>query len=282
VAKCRKLQSAPYWDSACKRLFLDVISQLNKMPGDFPPPRANSVLNHVSPFQPDPQISDHARGKTTLAIRVLIADELEVMRRGLCTVVQTRPDWKVCAEAGDGREALEQSDRLKPDIAILDIGLPLMDGIETARQIVKASPGTKILILTSDYSDDVVREALKAGAHGLLLKADAVRDLGYAIDALLQGQTYLSSKIEARVLARSLNRRPDQNASPESHLTPREREVVRLLVDGKSAKEVAAALGLSVKTVETHRSNVMRKLQIHSVSELVLYAVRTNIIRAAS
>jgi DNA-binding NarL/FixJ family response regulator len=134
-----------------------------------------------------------------------------------------------------------------------------------------------------DYSDHVIREVLKAGARGLLLKADAASDLAPAIDALLQNKTYLSSKVAAIVLDRSLNRdRPAATTSTTDHLTPREREVVQLLSNGKTAKEVAMSLGLSVKTVESHRSNVMRKLQIHSVSELVLYAVRNNIIRAVS
>lgn len=217
-----------------------------------------------------------------MAIRILISDDLEVVRRGLCAVLQARQDWEVCGEAGDGRSALHQAQKLKPDIAILDVALPNLDGVETTRQILKANPQTKVLILTLDYSDHLIREVLKAGARGLLLKADAVSDLAPAIDALLQDKTYLSSKIGEIVLDRSLHRsRPSQTTSPEDHLTPREREVVQLLVDGKTAKEVAAALKLSVKTVETHRSNVMRKLQIHSVSELVLYAVRNNIICAA-
>jgi len=196
-------------------------------------------------------------------------------------VLQLRPEWEVCGEAGDGGQALRQAQKLRPDIAILDIGLANLDTVEATRQILKASPQTKVLILTLDYSDHVTREVWRAGARGLLLKADAACDLAAAIDALLQNNTYLSSKIADIVLDRSLNRsRTVQTTSPDDHLTPREREVVQLLVDGKTAKEVAASLGLSVKTVETHRSNVMRKLQIHSVSELVLYAVRNNIICA--
>jgi len=216
-----------------------------------------------------------------LAIRILIADELEVVRRGLRAVLQSRPEWEICCETGDGFQAVSQAQTLKPDIAILDVGLPSINAVEATRQILRTSPQTQVLILSMDYSDNLTREILKAGARGLLLKADAACDLTAAIDALLQNQTYLSSKIADIVLDRSLNRnRAAQIALHEDHLTPREREVVQLLADGKTAKEVAANLGLSVKTVETHRSNVMRKLQIHSVSELVLYAVRNNIIRA--
>jgi DNA-binding NarL/FixJ family response regulator len=222
-------------------------------------------------------------GKIPLAIRILIADDLEVVRRGLQAVLQVRPGWEVCGEAGDGIQALRQAQKLKPDIAILDIELPNLDTVEVTRQILEASPQTKVLILALDYSDHVIREGLKAGARGLLLKADAARDLASAIEALLQNKTYVSSKIAAIGLDRSLNRsRIAQTISPADYLTPREREIVELLTDGKTAKEVAATLELSVKTVETHRSNVMRKLQIHSVSELVLYAVRHNIIRAAA
>jgi DNA-binding NarL/FixJ family response regulator len=217
-----------------------------------------------------------------LTIRILIAHDLEVVRRGLCAVLQVRPEWEVCGEAEDGGQALRQAQRLKPDIAIIDSVLPNLDGVEATRQVLRASPQTKVLILTLDYSDHLIREVLKAGARGFLLTADAVRDLEAAIDTLLQNKTYLSSRLAAIVLDRSVkSSRIDQNTLTEDRLTPRERQVVQLLADGKTAKEVAANLGLSVKTVETHRSNVMRKLQIHSVSELVLYAVRNNIICAA-
>jgi DNA-binding NarL/FixJ family response regulator len=198
-------------------------------------------------------------------------------------VLQARPEWEVCGEAADGRQALERAEKLNPDVVILDVGLSNLDGVEATRQILKAIPRTKVLVLTSDYSDQVIREVLRAGARGLLLKADAVLDLVPAIDALLQDKTYLSSKVADIVLNGSLNRaRTIHTTSTEDHLTPREREVVQLLANGKTAKEVAASLGLSVKTVEAHRSNVMRKLQIHSVSELVVYAIRNNIIRVAS
>ena len=203
------------------------------------------------------------------------------MRHGLRAVLQVRPEWEVCGEAGSGRQAVEQAQKLKPDLAILDIGLPDLDGVEATRQMLKVRPRTKVLILTLDVSDHVIREAVKAGARGLLLKSDAARELAPAIDALLKDRTYLSSKAAAIVLDRSRNRgRTSQITVAGNHLTPREREVVQLLADGKTAKEVATSLGLSVKTIETHRSNVMRKLQIHSVSELVLYAARNNIIRA--
>ncbi len=218
-----------------------------------------------------------------MGMRILIADDLEVVRLGLRTVLQERHDWKVCGEAGDGHQAFAEAQRLKPDVAIIDMGLSELNGVDVTRRILMASPQTKVLILTLDYSDHVIREVLKAGARGLLLKHYAVSDLMPAIDSLLQNKTYLSSKVAAIVLDQSLHRnRMPQTSLTRDNLTPREREVVQLLANGKTAKEVAVILGLSVKTVETHRSNVMRKLQIHSLSELVLFAVRNDIIREAS
>lgn len=216
-----------------------------------------------------------------MAFRIMVADDHEVVRRGLCALLQAQPDWEVCAEAGDGREAVDKAQKLKPDVLILDIGMPSLNGLEATRQILKSNPQTKILILTLHDSDQVVREVLNAGARGFLLKSDAARDLVAAVEALRREKTYFTSKVAAMVLEGYL-----KNGSPgavpippaRGRLTPREREIVQLLAEGKSTKEVAVALGLSVKTAETHRSNIMRKLELHSVSDLVLYAVRNNIV----
>jgi DNA-binding NarL/FixJ family response regulator len=217
-----------------------------------------------------------------MAFRILVADDHEVVRRGLCALLQAQPDWEVCGEAGDGREALDKTQKLKPDVVILDIGMPSLNGLEATRQILKAMPQTKVLILTLHDSDQVVREVLNAGARGFLLKSDAARDLVAAVEALRRNKTYFTSKVAAMVLEGYLkNGTPaGQVAAPQTRhrLTPREREIVQLLAEGKSTKEVAVALGLSVKTAETHRSNIMRKLELHSVSDLVLYAVRNNIV----
>jgi DNA-binding NarL/FixJ family response regulator len=213
-------------------------------------------------------------------LRILVADDHEVVRRGLCALLRSQPEWEVCGEANDGREAVERALTLKPDVAILDIGMPNLNGLEATRQILKADPRVKVLILTLHDSDRVVQEALNAGARGFLLKTDAARDLVAAVDALRKDKTYFTPKVAALVLDGYL--RPERGAGPEppvrSRLTPREREVVQLLAEGKSSKEVAVVLGLSVKTAETHRSNIMRKLRLHSVSDLVLYAVRNNIV----
>jgi len=218
----------------------------------------------------------------SMAFRILVADDHEVVRRGLCALLQGQPDWEVCGEAGDGREALEKTQKLKPDVVILDIGMPSLNGLEATRQILKTMPHTKVLILTLHDSDQVVREVLNAGARGFLLKSDAARDLVAAVEALRRDKTYFTSKVAAMVLEGYLkNGTPGaQPAAPQTRnrLTPREREIVQLLAEGKSTKEVAVALGLSVKTAETHRSNIMRKLELHSVSDLVLYAVRNNIV----
>ncbi len=215
-----------------------------------------------------------------MPFRILLADDHEVVRRGLCALLQAQPDWQICGEAGDGREAVQKALDLKPDVVILDIGMPSLNGLEATRQILKANPSTRILILTLHDSDQVVREVLNAGARGFLLKSDAARDLVAAVEALRRDKTYFTSKVAAMVLEGFLQQ--DGAAGPvkptRNRLTPREREIVQLLAEGKSTKEVAVALGLSVKTAETHRSNIMRKLELHSVSDLVLYAVRNNIV----
>jgi DNA-binding NarL/FixJ family response regulator len=217
-----------------------------------------------------------------MAFRILVADDHEVVRRGLCALLQAQPDWEICGEAGDGRDALEKTQKLKPDVVILDIGMPSLNGLEATRQILKVMPQTKVLILTLHDSDQVVREVLNAGARGFLLKSDAARDLVAAVEALRRDKTYFTSKVAAMVLEGYLKNGTAgaQAAAPQTRnrLTPREREIVQLLAEGKSTKEVAVALGLSVKTAETHRSNIMRKLELHSVSDLVLYAVRNNIV----
>jgi DNA-binding NarL/FixJ family response regulator len=212
----------------------------------------------------------------------MVADDHEVVRRGLCSLLQSQPDWEICGEANDGREAVEKAQELKPDIVVLDIGMPNLSGLEATRQILKATPQTKVLILTLHDSDQVVTEVLSAGARGFLLKSDAARDLVVAVDALKRGKTYFTSKVAAMVLEGYLKGGTlAPTPSGRDRLTPREREIVQLLAEGNSTKQVAGMLGVSVKTAETHRSNVMRKLQLHSVSELVLYAVRNNLVHVS-
>src|SRR5580704_9064066 len=209
--------------------------------------------------------------------RILIADDHEVVRRGIRALLEHRPGWEVCGEAGDGREAVEKTRELKPDLVLLDIGMPNLNGIDAARQILANFPATHILILTMHYSKQVVHEILAAGARGFLLKSDAGRDLVTAVEAVQNQGTFFTSQVTEIVVRGYLN--PDQKEAPprRSRLTPREREVLQLLAEGKTSKEVAVALNLSVKTAETHRTNIMRKLDLHSVADLTLYALRSGI-----
>jgi len=211
-----------------------------------------------------------------------VADDHEVVRRGVVAMLSAHPGWQVCGEAVDGRDAVEKATQLNPDIVILDIGMPNLNGLEAARQIYRHNPRHRILILTITDTEQVVVEVLKAGATGYLLKSDAGRDLIAAVETLQRNSTFFNSRVGQMVLSGFLNGRepgvPADNATGPS-LTSREREIVQMLAEGKSSKEVAVALNLSVKTAETHRSNIMRKLGLHSVSALVLFAIRNNIVQ---
>jgi DNA-binding NarL/FixJ family response regulator len=221
-------------------------------------------------------------------LRILIADDHEVARQGIRALLEAHPGWEVCAEAKDGREAVELAATVNPALILLDIGMPNLNGLEAARQILASSPEVPILILTMLDTDQVVREVLRAGARGFLLKSDAGRDLVAAVEALQLRRTFFTTRVSQMVLDGFLDRE-----SPDSHeegsekkqdgaatvLTGREREVIQLLAEGKTSKEVAVALHLSVKTAETHRTNLMRKLGLHSVADLTLYAVRNGIVQ---
>ena len=178
------------------------------------------------------------------------------------------------AEASNGREAVEKAKRLKPDVAVLDIGMPSLNGLEAARQMLKNDPHIKIVILTMHDSENLIREVLKVGVRGYVAKTDAIRDLVTAINAVRSGVTFFTAKVAEVVLDGYL----DKNGATNIRLTPRQREIVQLLAEGRSSKEIAVTLGLSVKTAETHRANIMKRLNCHSVSEIVRYAVRNNII----
>ncbi len=212
-------------------------------------------------------------------LRILIADDHEVARQGIRALLESHPGWEVCAEAKDGREAVELATNSKPDIVLLDIGMPNLNGLDAARQILATSPTIRILILTMHDAEQVVREVLAAGARGFVLKSDAARDLVAAVDALQHRRTFFTTRVTQMVLNGYLHQEKETQPSTKAVLTPREREVIQLLAEGKTSKEVAVALKLSVKTAETHRTNLMRKLDLHSVADLTLYAIRNGIVQ---
>jgi len=209
-------------------------------------------------------------------LRILIADDHAVVRTGLRTLLDSRVGWQVCAEAIDGRNAVEKAAKYKPDVAVLDIGMPLLNGVEATRRIRKASPHTQVLILTMHESDELVQQVVEAGARGYILKDDADRVLLAAVDAIRQNKPYFSVRTSLAVDPH--NPSADPSKPHRSRLTPREREILQLLAEGKSNKDVANLLGISVNTAEAHRANIMVKLDLHSLAELVLYAIRNKII----
>jgi len=212
-------------------------------------------------------------------VRILVADDHEVVRRGICSLLELEPGWTVCAEAANGREAVEMAAACGPNVAILDVSMPELNGFEAARRIRKAAPACEVLILTMHESEQVLHEALSAGARGYVLKSDAGRTLVTAVDALVRHKPFLTPVAADVVLEDYLTHgepRPGA-APPRGRLSPREREVVQLLAEGKTTKDVARVLGISVKTADTHRTNVMRKLDLHSLSELVRYAIRNHL-----
>ena len=208
-------------------------------------------------------------------ISILLADEQVVVRRGLRSLLEERADFKICAEAGNGRDAIELALRHQPDIAVLDVGLPVLNGIDATRQIRKLSPATEVLIFSTHAREDVIRDAVVAGARGYLLKSETDDQIVKAVESLAQHHAFFSSGISDALLV------PSVDAGPGNHpvnLTLREREVVQLVAEGNSNKKIAKALEISVKTVETHRAAAMHKLDIHSTAQLVRYAIRKKLV----
>jgi DNA-binding NarL/FixJ family response regulator len=215
-----------------------------------------------------------------MPLRILVADDHPIVRAGLRTLLESRPGWQVCAEAVNGRDAVEKAEKLKPDVAVLDISMPVLNGVEATRQLRKLSPETEVLILTMHDSDQMVQQVLEAGGRGYILKDDADRNLLAAVDALRRHKPFFSSRISGSLVSAALHAADPRTPARRSRgrLTQREREIVQLLAEGKSNKEVAGVLGISVRTAETHRANIMLKLDLHSIVDLVRYAVRNRII----
>jgi DNA-binding NarL/FixJ family response regulator len=213
-------------------------------------------------------------------LRILVADDHGLVRRGARALLQARHGWRVVGEAANGREAVEKAIELKPDVAVVDIGMPELDGVEVTRQIREAAPDTNVLVLTMHESDQMVRRALDAGARGYLLKSDLTECLAKAVKAVSEGKRFLTPKVSEIVLEGFLKTRSQHQQSERAaaRITPREIEIVQLLAKGKTNKEIAAALGITVRTVETHRAKIMLKLGLHSLTELVHYAIRNKIV----
>jgi DNA-binding NarL/FixJ family response regulator len=215
-------------------------------------------------------------------VRILVADDHDIIRRGLKQLLAARPGWNVCAEAKTGREAVALAEQFKPEIVVMDISMPELNGLEAARRIRKVLPKTEIVILSLHFSDQLVQEIVSSGARAYVMKSDADRDLVAAIEALGNHRPFFTAQA-ANILFddfRKTNGRGEPQVPSRGRLTSREREILQLIAEGRSSKEVAAALNLSVKTAETHRANIMRKLDMHSISELVRYAVKNQIIEA--
>ena len=209
-------------------------------------------------------------------VRFLVADDHDVLRRGVRVILEDNPDWKVVAEARDGREAIEKANEFKPDIAILDFSMPEINGLDATREIVKNLPKTKVLILTIYDSDDLIEELRQAGAHGYIRKSESDRELISAINALVNNKTFYPL-VTTTNTHQSLKR---VSRKPQARLTARQKEVVKLLAQGFHSGKIAEMLGISKKTVETHRQNILSRTNCRSSADLVRYAIRNGIIEA--
>ena len=213
-------------------------------------------------------------------LRILLADDHTIVRQGLRKMLEETPEWEVVAEAGDGREAVRLAEQHKPDVAIVDVAMPLLNGIETTRQIAKKVPGTRVLVLSMHADDAYVIQILQAGATGYLLKDSADVDLLQAVAAVSQGKSFFSPAIAKLMLDDYVKQLSDKGVTDRyESLSEREREIFQLIAEGKANKEIAALLSISPSTVETHRARIMEKLDLHSAAEIVLYAVRRGVIR---
>jgi DNA-binding NarL/FixJ family response regulator len=211
------------------------------------------------------------------SVRILLADDHEIVREGVRAMIQRQPGWEICGEAATGREAVAQAEKLKPDIVIMDVGMPELNGLDATRQIRRVLPKVEVLIFTANETEEIVRQVFQAGARGYLLKTEASKHLMPALEMLCKHRTYFSSKVSEMIFSGYLQGRVGVE---DSALTPRERETVQLIAEGKSNKEIAELFGISIKTVETHRAAIMRKLKLDSFAGLVRYAIRNGIIEA--
>jgi DNA-binding NarL/FixJ family response regulator len=212
----------------------------------------------------------------TKRLRILVADDHELVRRGIRGLLRARPGWTVVGEAMNGREAVEKASKLKPDVAIVDISMPELDGLRATRQIREAAPTAQVVVLTMHESDQMVRRVLDAGALGYVLKSDLAAHLVRAVKEVSAGKLFLTPRVSDIVLKGFLKTANQPEVMEHSRVrpTPREVEIIRLLAEGKANKEIAAELGITIRTVETHRAKIMLKLGLHSLAELIHYAIR--------
>ena len=220
--------------------------------------------------------------KSTKPLRILVADDHELVRRGIRGLLRARRGWTVVGEAMNGREAVEKANRLKPDVAILDISMPDLDGLQTTRLIREAVPTTQVVVLTMHESDQMVRRVLDAGARGYVLKSDLATHLVKAVKNVSAGKMFLTPRVSEIVVRGFLKTGNESDLTEHSQArpTPREVEIIRLLAEGRANKEIAAKLGITIRTVETHRAKIMLKLGLHSIAELIHYAIRHKILTA--
>jgi DNA-binding NarL/FixJ family response regulator len=214
-----------------------------------------------------------------MPLRILVVDDHAVVRRGVRSLLESHEGWEVCGEATTGRDAVEESRRLRPDVVVMDLSLPGLNGLDATRQILKDAPDTEVLVLTMHHSEELARDALRAGARGYVMKSDADENLIAAVDSLRNHKPFLTSMVTEVMLDDYVRRGdspPDDLA--KASLTVRERQIIQLIAEGQSNKEAAMTLGISAKTIEAHRANIMRKLRLHSVSDLVRYAIRNKIV----
>jgi DNA-binding NarL/FixJ family response regulator len=212
-------------------------------------------------------------------LRILIVDDHAVVRRGVRSLLESQPGWEIAAEAATGREAIDLARQLQPDIVVMDLSLPELNGLDATRQILKESPRSEVLVLTMHHSEELARNVLQAGARGYVLKSDADQSLIAAVESLRRHEPFLTSRVTEFVLGDYVRRVEDAGGG-HVVVTPREREIIQLVAEGRSNKQTASQLGVSLKTVEAHRANIMRKLRLNSVSDLGRYAIRNKIVQA--
>ncbi|MGO8816503.1 MAG: response regulator [Terriglobia bacterium] len=218
-----------------------------------------------------------------MPLRILLADDHEIVRRGLRAVIEGESDWQVIDEAPNGLDAVEKAERHKPDVVLMDISMPELNGLEAARRIRRNLPSVEVLFLTMHESEQMIREGMDAGGRGFLLKSDAGHELVPAVKSVSRHKAFFSPKIRAMGFSSADGRslpKACRSGTKTGELTSRERQVVQLLAEGKSTKDVATALQITFKTAATHRTNILRKLELHSLADLVRYAIRNEIVPA--